>query len=195
VCDAGTCVQCTGKKFAACGQDSGTPLVCDSLKKTCTNSKQLSAGLCAACVSDAQCEAGKMCVLDRFGSPAKDVGYFCHWKKGDAAGGAPTSCSMTGKPYSDTQLSVTSIDGVTSDICTLRSSTCIANNQFGSKDCAVASVPSDAACGFAPGEDSKCAVFDSTDGTYRCTMTCLVPEDCPGSTCKPGAAPRVCSFN
>src|SRR5450432_2800780 len=31
VCSDGTCVQCTGLKFAACGNNAGTPLVCDSL--------------------------------------------------------------------------------------------------------------------------------------------------------------------
>ena len=196
VCDAGTCVQCTGKKFAACGQDSGTPLVCDSLKRSCSTSKQQSAGLCETCVSDAQCNPGQMCVLDKFGNPAKDVGYFCHWKKGDPAGGAPTDCFATGKPYSDTKLAVISIDGSVSDICSLRTSTCTARNQAGVKDCGVASAPSDAACGFAPGEDSKC-VQVSSSSSYRCTMTCLLPEDCPGmnSTCKTGAAPPVCTFN
>ncbi len=195
VCDAGACVQCTGKNFAACGQSGGTPLVCDSLKRTCSTSKQQSAGLCQTCVTDAQCKAGQMCVLDKFGNPAQDVGYFCHWKKGDSAGGAPTACSLTGKPYSATQPAVTSIDGNVSDICNLRTSTCIANNQFGAKDCTVATTPSDSLCGFAPGEDSKCAVFDAGASSYRCTMTCLVPEDCPGATCDTSATPRVCTFN
>ena len=196
VCDAGTCVQCTGKKFAACGQDAGTPLVCDSLKRTCSTSKQQSSGLCETCVSDAQCSPGQMCVLDKFGTPAKDVGYFCHWKQGDPAGGAPANCSLTGRPYSDTLSAVTSIDGSISDICTLRTSTCIANNQFGSKDCTSASAPNDAVCGFAPGEDSKCALYNLAASTYRCTMTCGFPEDCPSPfTCKTGASPRVCSFN
>ena len=195
MCNAGTCVQCTGKKFAGCGQDSGTPLVCDSLKKTCTSTKQQSAGLCEACVSDAQCNPGQMCVLDKFGNPGKDVGYFCHWKQGAPSGGAPANCSLTGKPYSDRQLAVTSIDGSISDICMLRTSTCVANNQFAAKDCAIASAPNDAACGFAPTEDSKCVLYDSPSSTYRCTMTCLVADDCPGTTCKTGTSPRVCSFN
>ena len=194
VCDAGTCVQCTGKKFTACGMDAGTPLVCDSVKRTCTTNKQQSAGLCAACVTDAQCKPGQMCALDEFGSPLQAVGHFCHWKKGDVANGAPADCFSTGKPYSGTQVNVTSIDGDVSDICGLRSSTCIANNQFSAKDCTVASAPSDAACGFAPPKDAKCAQVPSSS-SYRCTMTCLSDEDCPGSTCDTGAAPRVCAFN
>jgi hypothetical protein len=194
VCDAGTCVQCTGKNFAACGMDAGTPLVCDSLNRTCTTSKQRSAGLCVTCVADAQCKSGQVCVLDKFGSPAKEVGYFCHWKKGDLANGAPADCFSSGKPYSGTQVNVTSIDGELSDICVLRSSTCIANNQFSAKDCTAASAASDAACGFAPPKDAKCAQVPSSS-SYRCTMTCLSDEDCPGSTCDTGAAPRVCAFN
>jgi hypothetical protein len=194
VCDAGTCVQCTGKKFAACGVDAGTPLVCDSVQRICTTTKQRSAGLCLPCVTDAQCKPGQVCVLDKFGSPAKDVGYFCHWKKGDVANGAPADCFATGKPYANTQINVTSIDGDVSDICGLRSSTCIANSQFSAKDCTVASAASDAACGFAPPKDAKCAQVPASS-SYRCTMTCLSDEDCPGSTCDTGAAPRVCAFD
>jgi hypothetical protein len=194
VCDAGTCVQCTGTKFVACGQDSGTPLVCDSLKRTCTTSKQQSAGLCQTCVSDAQCRPGQMCVLDKFGNPAQDVGYFCHWKKGDTANGAPTDCFATGKPYAGTQANVTSIDGTVGDICVLRTSTCVARSQFSTKDCVVSSAASDAVCGFAPTKDSKCAQVPSSS-SFRCTMTCLSDEDCPGAACDAGAAPPVCSFN
>lgn len=192
VCDAGTCVQCTGKKFAACGQDAGTPLVCDSLKRTCSTSKQQSAGLCQACITDAQCNAGEMCVLDKFGSPAVDVGYFCHWKQGDTANLAPADCTANGQPYVGVQKNALSVDGTVSDICTLAVSTCVARNQFRSKDCAVASVPSDATCGVSPAKDSKCVQFGAT--TYRCTMTCLSIDDCPGTACNTGVAPAVCAL-
>ena len=194
VCDAGTCVQCTGKKFGACGSDAGTPLVCDSSKRTCTTIKQRSAGLCVACVTDAQCKPGQVCVLDEFGAPSVDVGHYCHWKKGDVANGAPADCFSTGKPYAGTQVAVTSIDGDVNDICGLRTSTCIANNQFSAKDCTVASAASDAACGFAPPKDAKCAQVPASS-SFRCTMTCLSDEDCPGSACDTGSSPRVCVFN
>lgn len=194
VCDAGTCVQCTGKNFAACGQDTGTPLVCDSLMRTCSSNKQGSAGLCLPCVSDAQCRTGQMCALDQFGNPSQQVGYFCHWKKGDTANGAPTSCVATGRPYVGTQVNVTSIDGTTSDICSLRSSTCVARNQFSSKDCSVTASPSDALCGVSPPNDAKCAAFDATN--FRCTMTCLSDDDCPSpASCNTGVTPAVCSLN
>lgn len=193
VCDAGTCVQCTGKKFAACGQDDGTPLVCDSLKRTCASSKQHSSGSCQPCVSDAQCDLGKMCVLDTFGTPKQDVGYFCHWKKGDIANGAPADCFATGSPYAGTQVDATSVDGITNDVCALRASTCAARNQFGSKDCALASAPNDSACSFSPPKDSKCVQVPSSS-SYRCTMTCLTSDDCPGTGCNTGATPAVCAL-
>ena len=195
MCDAGACVQCTGKKFTACGLDTGTPLVCDSLKRTCSANKQHSAGLCQTCVTDAQCNAGEMCVLDKFGSSPVEVGYFCHWKKGDTANGAPLNCSVTGMPYVGTQLAATSIDGAVSDVCTLAVSTCVARNQFRAKDCVVSSTPSDAACGISPGKDSKCVLYDSGASTYRCTMTCLSDDDCPtGSPCDKSGTPWVCQL-
>jgi hypothetical protein len=193
VCDAGTCVQCTGKKFAACGLDNGTPLVCDSLMRMCTPNKQHSVGLCQPCVADAQCNAGEMCVLDKFGTPSKDVGYFCHWKKGDTANGAPSDCFASGKPYSGTQIGAVSIDGDISDLCTLRVSTCLARNQFGAKDCKVSNLPSDAMCGFSPAKDSKCAQVPSSS-SYRCTMACSTTDDCPQFACDTGASPSVCAL-
>jgi len=193
VCDAGTCVQCTGNKFTACGNNAGTPLVCDSLKRTCTANTQHSVGLCQTCVTDAQCNAGEMCVLDKFSSPSKDVGYFCHWKQGDTTDGAPADCTAGGRPYIGIQKNATSIDGTASDICTLAVSTCTALNQFRAKDCTVASAPSDAVCGVSPPNDAKCMQFGST--TYRCTVTCGSDDDCPSPfPCDPGVSPRVCNF-
>jgi hypothetical protein len=186
-------VQCTGAKFAACGVNAGTPLVCDSLQHTCTTSKQHSAGLCQTCLSDAQCNAGEVCLLDKFGTPSVNVGYFCHWKQGDTADGAPADCTAGGQPYVGVQKNATSIDGATGDICTLAVSTCVANNQFRSKNCANPVLPDDTLCGVAPPKDAKCAPFGAT--TYRCTMTCLSDDDCPGTTCNTGVSPRVCNLN
>jgi len=193
VCNAGTCVQCTGTKFAACGSSMGTPLVCDSLMHTCTADKQASAGLCQPCVSDAQCTPGKMCVQEQFGTPAQSVGYFCFWKKGDTADGAPATCLPGADPYAATLMNATSIDGTKSDICSLRSSTCVARNQFSSKDCKNVALPDDSLCGFAPTKDSKCAQADV--GVFRCTLTCGSNDDCPSPfTCNTGATPAVCNL-
>jgi hypothetical protein len=180
VCDTGTgeCVQCTGKDYASCGMDLGAPLVCDSLKRTCTTSKEHGADLCRPCVSDAQCPAGQLCMNQTFGAPAAPVGYFCFWKKGDNAAGAPASC-LTAKPYSSTLANQTSIDGTKSDICSLASSTCVARSHLAdAKDCATADAADDDKCGFAPGVDSKCT---DKGGGFRCTMACASSEDCPGN--------------
>lgn len=192
VCNAGTCAQCTAKNSSACGSSMGTPLVCDSLAHKCTTNKQASAGLCQPCVSDAQCSAGKMCVQEQFGSPAQSVGYFCFWKQGDVADGAPADCPTQGRPYVKAVTNAVSIDGAKSDICSLRSSTCVAKNEFSSKDCKNAAAPDDSLCGFAPTKDSKCSAFGTG---FRCTMTCGSDDDCPSSfTCNTGATPQVCNL-
>jgi len=193
VCDAGTCVQCTGKKFAACGLDTGVPLVCDSLKRTCTTSKQHTAGLCQTCTTDAQCKAGLNCVLEKFGTPSKDVGYFCQWKQGDTANGAPADCTVGGQPYFGVQKSAASIDGAVSDICVLRKSTCPARSEFGGKDCKVSGTPDDSVCGFSPPKDAKCEQVGAST-SYRCSMACLSDDDCPGTVCDTGSSPSYCLF-
>jgi hypothetical protein len=133
-----------------------------------------------------------MCVQEQFGSPAQSVGYFCFWKKGDTANGAPTTCLPGADPYSATIAKATSIDGSKSDICSLGVSTCIANNQFKKKDCANTTLPDDSLCGFAPTKDSKCVQADI--GVFLCTMTCGSDHDCPGTTCDTGSSPRVCNL-
>ena len=193
-CFEGKCVECTGKNNSACGVDSasGDPFVCDSLKRTCSTDTEHSTGLCGACVSDAQCMAGQLCVKDTLGTgdSAKDVGYFCHWKKGDTRNGAPALCNAA-RPYVRTVMSVTSIDGEIADICTLRTSSCPARNQFSSKNCGP--TPDDTLCGVSPPNDAKCAQFDVED--YRCTMTCLGNDDCLSpSTCNGELSPPVCTF-
>jgi hypothetical protein len=181
VCDAaaGECVQCTGKDYASCGMAAGKPLVCDTLTRACSANKEHSASVCSPCVSDAQCELGKACVRETFGSPAVDVGYFCFWKKGDTGNGAPTTCLPDADPYAKTLLNQTSIDGAMVDICGLRSSTCVARNQISSKDCATSSAADDQKCGFAPTKDAKCVQADV--GVFRCTMACASADDCPGN--------------
>jgi hypothetical protein len=195
VCDtaAGECVQCTGKDYASCGMDMGTPLVCDTKARTCTTKKKGSSGLCQTCASDAQCSAGKLCVEEKFGNQAQSVGFFCFYEQGDTANGAPADCFADGMPYAKTLVNQTSIDGTSGDICGLRSSSCVARNQFSSKDCATASSADDSKCGFAPTKDSKCDQVGAS-ANYRCTMTCISNDDCPGTTCNTGVNPAVCEL-
>lgn len=180
VCDtaAGECVECTGKDYASCGMDMGAPLVCDSLQRSCTTDKEHGADLCRPCVSDAHCPTGQACVKEKFGAPVADVGYFCFWKQGDTAEGAPANC-LNAKPYASTLSNQMSIDGATIDVCALGSSTCIARNQLAdAKDCSTGNAADNSKCGFAPGIDSKCV---DKSGGFRCTMACASSDDCPGN--------------
>jgi hypothetical protein len=195
VCLNGACVQCTAEKSTACGAESasGTAYVCDSIKHTCTTQVASSAGLCDACVSDAQCAPGELCVLDTLETPngTKSVGYFCHWKQGGGASGAPADCKTGGRPYAGVR-SVASIDGETADVCVLRSSSCVANGNFSNKDCAPGGTPDDGLCGVASPSDAKCVPYGAG---YRCTMTCLGNDDCRGiSSCLTSVSPNVCAL-
>jgi hypothetical protein len=192
VCDAGECVQCTGTDYAACGMEAGTPLVCSGATKTCTTNKQKSAGLCAACVSDAHCRAGQLCLMERYGTPPMELGYRCLWRKGDTQGAAPAQCSSA-RPYVETLVDQVSIDGVEADACGLAVSTCTAVNEYRSKNCATSMVPDDSQCGVDAPSDAKCVMFDAN--VYRCTITCLSVDDCPnGSACDTGSTPWVCEL-
>ena len=196
VCDtaAGECVQCTGKDYASCGMSAGKPLVCDSKARTCTNTKEHSGGLCSPCVADAQCGLGQLCAKEQFGAPKQDVGYFCFWQQGAAIGGAPDDCTLpTNRPYVSTLKNQTSIDSAAATICGLRTSTCVARNQFSSKDCSTASASDDNKCGFAPTKDSKCLPFGASQ--FRCTITCGSDDDCPVNfPCDTNAPNPVCKL-
>ena len=194
VCLAGTCVECTTTKATACGSEKGTPLVCDSLEHTCTTKPARSAGLCQPCVADAQCALGQLCVLDTIGSGTsqKEVGYFCRWKQGDTANGAPADCPTEGRPYVKLVADAVSVDGETAGICALAISTCPAKNEFRDKNCAPTGVANDALCGVSSPNDAKCVQFGAG---FRCTMTCLSQDDCPSpSTCNTGVTPQVCTL-
>jgi hypothetical protein len=133
-----------------------------------------------------------MCVEEMFN--AKSVGYFCFYKQGDTAHGAPADCFTNGRPYSGVLKNAVSIDGQTADICSLVTSTCVALNQYRSTNCtSTTNTANDQLCGFAPGVDSKCVSF--TSSTYLCTTTCLSDFDCKvGVTCNTGVNPNVCTF-
>jgi hypothetical protein len=193
VCDGGVCVQCSGKDSTACGTSSGVPLVCDSKLHTCTTRKQRSSGLCGTCVSDKECPLGQLCVLDTVstGQTSKQVGYFCHWKQGDTANGAPSDCPTQGRPYIKVA-DAFSIDGEAADVCTLAVSSCTANGEFRNKNCAPTGTPNDTLCGAAAPNDAKCVSFGAS---YRCTMTCGSDDDCPvGFPCNTSVTPRVCTL-
>jgi hypothetical protein len=190
------CVQCTGKKYAACGKLEGSDLVCDSDSHRCsTDTKVASATECRPCIADAQCQAGQLCAQQMY--EGKLVGNFCFWKQGDVANKTPEKCFATdNRPYVNVAKDVVSVDGETATLCTLRAvTTCAALNQFSTEDCAPAGVPDDQFCGSAPGKDSKCVETSPGAGTYRCTTACGSDYDCkPGFSCNATTNPDTCTL-
>src|SRR5690606_26063860 len=117
---------------------------------------------------------------------------FCFWKRGDSAPGAPTLCSDEA-PYVRTISETSSIDDQTADICGLRASTCVARNQFSSKDCTSDSNGDDSLCGFASPEDATCEFFE--EGVYLCSMRCVSDLDCPSNlACNTLVSEPFCQF-
>lgn len=198
VCDisAGQCVECTGTDYASCGTLDGTPLVCDSLQRSCTTSKQHGADLCNPCVSDAQCKLGQRCMMETF--EGTELGYRCFWERGASEGGAPLGCSQA-PPYVTTRNDETSIDGATVDVCALRISTCKAHKDFSNVDCEGSEdVPDTSRCGEPDLNDAGCSLYDTVgeDNIYRCTVRCLGNDDCPDDDLECSTtSPRVCDLN
>jgi hypothetical protein len=203
----GTCVQCTGEEYAPCKVGS-TEYVCDSLNRTCSTDvahKKAATGVCGSCISDAECQTGMKCVDMQFGSPAKDVGWFCQWEESATGAGAPGGTCANARPFFKTSPllqsdpEVVSIDRENVTICTLAVSTCPAFIDFRSAaiDCntgtAQSPVLDDGRCGFdysanptsdeaSGNQDAYCAL--AATATYRCTMRCLTDDDCiSGVTC------------
>ncbi|HEY5958225.1 MAG TPA: hypothetical protein VIV60_16790 [Polyangiaceae bacterium] len=196
---ANQCVQCTGKEFA-CGQKDNKSLVCDSLSHSCSTDKTVqSAGVCNACLSDAQCLPGQLCAEQIYNK--KSVGYFCFWKQASPEG--PAVClSDANRPYSKAEANSVSIDGESATLCTLLQSTCPAVDRYRRIDCGTTGGPDDALCGFAAGQDSKCIELTASPGQFRCTVTCISDVDCPGGAgqgaqgikCDLNRSPHVCTI-
>lgn len=194
VCDGGdqVCVECTAQDYDDCGTDpdTGRARVCDSLTRSCAEATEASAGLCQSCVSDAQCNPGQLCVLQR--RQDTDIGWVCLWQEGATAGGAPGDCFAEGRPYIQ-QLATTSIDGVVANVCDLAVSTCPALQDFRDTDCAPTGTPDEALCGHPEVADSACVQASAT--TYRCTTRCSSSDDCrTGHSCITSPEPPLCSL-
>lgn len=198
VCDAGTCVECTGTEYASCGaNDAGKPLVCDSKARSCSEQVEGSVGLCGDCVSDASCKQGMRCIQERFLSNGTLLGYVCAWERG--AEGAPASCS-TARPYAQARLAVMSIDGAEADMCALRVSTCQAHADFSAKNCEteVADATDDTLCGEPALNDGICELQETVgdDNVYRCTVPCGSDDDCRTNfACDIEADPPRCNLH
>src|SRR5690606_3380447 len=111
-------------------------------------------------------------------------GFFCLWKRGDAAG--PAACAPDAAPYV-TQYATSSVDGDDGTYCRLRTSTCQAFNEF-EQTCTNEDANDE--CGLGIG-DGLCRLNESQ---HRCTYQCLSSADCKGSTCETGEDPHYCTF-
>jgi hypothetical protein len=161
VCDAGTCVECTGTERGACGAN-----VCDSKAKRCTLTRAGTAQSCETCLSDDHCstDGTAFCVQHGFGGV--DLGYVC---LPSAQAGV---CPVNGRPFIDL-LSAPTIDSRVQDLCFLRETTCPALND-NTEPC-----QSDTDCGAEDVDDGFCV--DAPGIGLSCTVACVNPLDCPGN--------------
>ncbi len=187
VCDTGECVECTGTEFSTC---TG---VCDSRLRTCTDFPAADLGLCEACVSDAQCRPGMLCIPMTFeaadNSGPAEVGTFCLWQRDSAEANAPNGSCFAVRPYVNAA-EFTSLDGTTTNVCALRTTTCPALVGFDSN----CSAPgNDADCGATGFNDGLCIAADVV--TNLCTVPCASDNDCkPGFTCNTTVTPNRCEL-
>ena len=188
VCDAGTCVECTGTRADTCGGN-----VCDSRLNTCTTFAPKSAGICEECVSDAHCGEGQLCVPQMYekddGTGLAEVGTFCLWERDATVPNAPNGACSTVRPFIDDVLA-TSLDGAQSNVCSLNVTTCPALAKYQSN---CPTVGMNEACG-APGfNDGYCVFFDAA--ANKCTIQCGGDDDCKaGSTCNASTTPNTCTL-
>jgi hypothetical protein len=147
-------------------------------------------------VSDAQCKAGQLCVMQTYDDPGDapnggelEVGYFCFWRQDSA--GVPGGDCGNARPFVDTRPSATSIDGVQATVCGLAVTTCAGYAQFRSEPCT--GPDDDTACGDARfSQDGYCEQFSV--GMFRCTTPCLSDDDCDvGTTCN-SSPPKYCNL-
>ncbi|HTV17500.1 MAG TPA: hypothetical protein VMG12_02485, partial [Polyangiaceae bacterium] len=168
VCDAGTCVQCTGLKNGGCANGTN---VCNSLLKTCTTTQARSADLCDTCVADNQCATNARCVLHTVGSSSV---YSCF----PLATGTPPACAER-VYFGLNQGETIDIKQAPPPTCLLRRTTC-----EGYRDYELLSECED---------DPDCGATGVADGictTGQCTVPCDSSNDCP-AVCEAGGFCRL----
>lgn len=164
VCDAGSCVQCTGLQREACGAN-----VCDSLARQCTAFPANSADTCEPCVSDAHCEADARCVEQTFN--LQSIGFFCF----PLTVGTPGTCEQN---MFVTATAAATIDEPTANVCLQRQSTCPARLAYIT---GVRCLDADdhGPCG--GGIDFGGACVLGPPG-FACTVPCISSSDCTSDT-------------
>jgi hypothetical protein len=169
VCDTtaspNRCVECTGTDFASCSI-AGSPRVCNSVTRTCTNFAPGSADQCGECVSDAQCGTANLCVSQALGTAS---GTFC-MPQTQATG---TPCGGLGAFR--TAFTTDSLDVDNVSIC-FPNNTCPALADMRLPKTCIANTD----CGASTADDGLCV---TTDTGLQCTVTCADGLDCPGRVC------------
>jgi hypothetical protein len=194
VCLESKCVQCTKDKLAACEvQQSPTTTVqnaCHALTHTCSDNEVKKTPPCGECVSDAQCTLGHVCVAMAFGGQPIAGKWYCQPVR------EALNCAAK-RPYIVLAPGHPTIEGVVADVCTLRDSTCAAQNDYLKKFCGLdqSDQPialNDAGAPIGPsvkGDNTRCGLVGVDDGycrevqpgLHRCTVGCAELLDCPMS--------------
>jgi hypothetical protein len=187
--DKNRCVQCTHDDHSACS--SYKDFVCQSLTRTCSTEYVVEgADVCDFCVSDEQCKPGMLCVLNTFGPDQTEVGYYCQWIEG--AEGAPSSCSLDGRPFARTVTDAVSIDGQVATICVLAAATCpaLAHAEFSLACDPDGDIREE--CGHPDLEDGVCVQVSAYD--FQCSVPCDSVDDCPtgSASCATVNQEQVC---
>jgi hypothetical protein len=199
LCDLGQCVQCTSTNDEPCGRDgAGERYVCDTLARTCSTHQRRSANVCDPCVSDAQCMAGQLCVMQRFDEVGDDpdmgeldVGYFCLWREDATQPFAPAGSCANAPPYFNARPGSESVDGTHATVCGFRVTTCAGYKDFIDKACD--GLTDDARCGD-PRFVSDGYCREALASTFRCTTPCLGADDCNVGAACTATAPKYCSL-
>ncbi len=183
---SGACVACTSETDCE-GK------VCDPETNTCTNLDAHELNACETCEHDAQCQVGQVCVGTTYSDPTEgSVGNFCLWRKDATGVGAPNGVCGTFRPFAQSA-SITSVDGATTNVCQLATTTCVAFLQYRTTvaGCTTPGID-DAACGAAGFNDGLCRL--DGDSLPKCTYRCDTNEDCKaGRTC-PATGDQYCSL-
>jgi len=192
VCDTaagGDCVQCTADNRMACGAN-----VCAPATNTCTTLPSRALQACEACLHDAQCQTGQLCVATVYADPPPErtVGSFCLWRRSAPLPGPTGTCGLGSRPYAATR-TATSTDGVSDSICDLRTTTCPALLQQATPvtGCAVP-FTDDAACGAPMFNDGRCRLNGAAEP--RCSYPCGGIEDCRSGFSCPSVGDQFCSI-
>ena len=158
VCDAGSCVQCTGLRREACGAN-----VCDSLTRQCTAFAAGGADLCEPCLSDAHCDPDARCILQTLG--AQSIGYACFPVQAPGQFACPTR-GFAG------QATIASMDTPSQDVCLQRATSCSAYLNY---EAGTTCDPE--------GDDATCGPSGTCGAMGRCTISCDGISDCISGMC------------